>query len=73
MSECCDLMFLSALACQLGKCLSEEELELLAPNLVALGDLLAVLIAKRGICSEKKESCTPPPQEECMKQEPLED
>lgn len=51
MNNCCDLYFLSTLACRIGECLDDDELALLAANLMTLGDLLGVLIAKKAICA----------------------
>lgn len=43
MNHCADLYFLSAIACRLSECLTEEELELLSVNLRALGEMLEVI------------------------------
>lgn len=43
MKNCTDLYFLSTIACKLSECLSEEELELLAANLKALGEMLELM------------------------------
>lgn len=50
MNECTDLYVLSAIACELSKCLSEEELALLAIKLTTLGDLLGVVATKQAVC-----------------------
>lgn len=52
MSHCPDLYILSTLACQLSECLTEEELELLAANLKALGEMLDVVAARQAICKK---------------------
>ena len=43
MKNCSNLYFLSTIACQLSECLTEQELELLAANLKALGEMLEVI------------------------------
>lgn len=43
MKNCANLYFLSTIACELSKCLTEEEIELLAANLRALGEMLEVI------------------------------
>ena len=54
MNKCCNLYFLSTVACELSKCLSESELAVLSADLVVLGDMLANIIAKEALCNEKK-------------------
>lgn len=51
MKNCTNLLYLSTLACKLGECLSEEELTVLSADLVALGDLLANIIAHKVACN----------------------
>lgn len=46
MNNCSHLYLLSALACQLSECLDEAELEVLAADLVALGDMLESILAR---------------------------
>ena len=43
MNNCSNLLYLSAIACQLSECLSEEELAILSSDLVVLSDMLANL------------------------------
>lgn len=43
MKNCSSLYFLSTIACQLSECLTEKEIELLAANLKALGEMLEVI------------------------------
>lgn len=43
MNNCTNLYFLSTIACQLSECLTEEEIELLAAKLRALGEMLEVI------------------------------
>lgn len=50
MNECSDLFFLSTIACKLSECLSEDELAVLAADLVALGDLLESVLARKEVC-----------------------
>ena len=55
MNNCSDLYFLSTIACQLSECLSKNELELLAVNLRALGEMLEVMIVKNAICEKSEQ------------------
>ena len=52
MNHCSDLYVLSALACQLSEFLAEEELEFLAANLKALGEMLDVAAARQAVCKK---------------------
>ena len=52
MNPCSNLYFLSAIACQLSECLPEKELELLAVNLKALGEMLETILAQQAICEK---------------------
>ena len=54
MTNCSNLYFLSATACKLSQCLSEEELTALSVDLVLLGDMLANIVAKQTICTNKE-------------------
>lgn len=54
MNSCSNLYFLSTLACQLEQCLSEDDLALLAADLVVLSDMLANLAARRAACGSKE-------------------
>ena len=53
MNHCCNLYFLSTLACELSKCLSEAELTKLSADLVVLSDMLVNIIASEAVCKEK--------------------
>lgn len=53
MNSCPDLYFLSAIACQLSECLTEDELAILAASLTALGDMLEVLVTRREVCQKE--------------------
>ena len=53
MENCTDLFLLSAIACKIAECLTEEELALVAANFTALGDMLQVLIARRAMCKKE--------------------
>lgn len=46
MNSCSNLYFLSTIACKLSACLTEEEVEVLAADLVVLSDILANIIAR---------------------------
>lgn len=53
MNNCSDLYLLSSIACKLTECFTTEELELLAANLKALGELLDVAAARHTLCERK--------------------
>lgn len=53
MKHCSNLFYLSTIACQLGECLSEEELAVLSADLVVLSDLIANIIAHKNLCGDK--------------------
>ena len=47
MNNCSNLLYLSAIACQLSECLSAEALAILSSDLVVLSDMLANLIERK--------------------------
>lgn len=51
MKNCSTLYFLSTLACQLSDCMSDDEIAILAADLVVLSDMLANIAARNSICS----------------------
>ncbi|PJJ27850.1 DUF6774 domain-containing protein [Lacrimispora celerecrescens] len=51
MSYCCDVLFISALACQIADCLNDDELSLLAADTLLLSDSLNAIAVRRSICS----------------------
>lgn len=53
MKNCSNLFYLSAIACKLSECLSEEELTALSADLVALGDMLANILARQALLKEE--------------------
>lgn len=53
MNNCSNLYVLSALACKLFECLSEDELQILSADLSTLGDMLESLLARQAACSDK--------------------
>lgn len=55
MKGCTDLYLLSTIACELSKCLTEDELTMLGVNLTVLGDMLTVLATRREICEKMKQ------------------
>lgn len=61
MSNCSNLYFLSTIACQLSDCLSEDELAILAADLVVLSDMLANIAAHKVVCSKSFPACQSPP------------
>ena len=50
MKDCSNLYFLSTIACQLADCLPDDELAVLAADLVVLSDMLANMIARKAAC-----------------------
>lgn len=50
MNSCSNLYFLSTVACQLSECLSEEQLSVLAADLVVLSDMIANIVARNTLC-----------------------
>ena len=50
MKNCCNLYFLSTLACKMAECFTEEELLVLSADLIVLGDMLANIIARDALC-----------------------
>jgi len=49
MQNCSNLYFLSTLACQLANCLSDDEVAILAADLVVLSDMLANITARNAV------------------------
>lgn len=47
MESCTDLYLLASVACQLAECLDQNQLEILAADLVVLSDMLANLALKK--------------------------
>lgn len=45
MNSCSNLLYLSAIACQLSECMSEKEIAALSADLVVLSDMLANILA----------------------------
>ncbi len=52
MANCSDLYVLSTIACRLTECLSEREAEILAAELVALGEMLELSLAQKSACEK---------------------
>lgn len=52
MNNCAELYLLSTIACQISESLSKDELELLAADLKALGEMLEVISVRQAICKE---------------------
>lgn len=50
MDMCARLVSLSAIACELTECMSDQELALLSSDLVVLSDMLANLLAQKETC-----------------------
>lgn len=53
MKDCSNLYYLSTIACKLSECLSEEELAVLSADLVALGDMLANILARKTLLKDE--------------------
>lgn len=51
-NNCTNLYLLSTLACQLAECLDRNELEMLATDLVTLGDMIESLLAHQSACND---------------------
>ncbi|BCN32076.1 DUF6774 domain-containing protein [Anaeromicropila herbilytica] len=57
MNSCEYIAFITAIACTISNCCSEEEVELLADTFSQLGDSLATMLTHNQICSnQNKES-----------------
>lgn len=52
MNSCCLVATLTGIACTLSKCLSEEELEVLAASLSQLGDTISTILANESLIEE---------------------
>ena len=52
-NNCTSLYILSTIACQLSQCLSDDELAILAADLVVLSDMLANIAARQSIRDNK--------------------
>nr|DAT32070.1 MAG TPA: hypothetical protein [Caudoviricetes sp.] len=53
MQNCSNLYFLSTLACQLADCMSDDEIAILAADLVVLSDMLANIVARNAVCEKE--------------------
>jgi len=51
MNSCELVTFVSAAACSISKCVSREELEVLAAVFTQLGDSISTILAHRSLCS----------------------
>ena len=50
--NCSNLFTLSAIACQLAECMSENELNILSADLTTLADMLESIIARQTACND---------------------
>ena len=48
-----NLYSLSTLACQLADCMSDDEIAILAADLVVLSDMLANIAARNAVCEKE--------------------
>lgn len=55
MNSCCNLFYLSTIACKLSDCMSEQELAQLSADLVVLSDMLANINTRRTGCVQAEE------------------
>lgn len=55
LDECELVTFISAVACAMAKCYTDDELSMLSAIFTQLGDSLATILARRDICSNSKE------------------
>lgn len=53
MQNCSNLYLLSTIACQLADCLSEDDLAILAADLIVLSDMLANIAARNAVCEKQ--------------------
>ena len=53
MNDCVNLYYLSTLACKISDCLSEDELVILAADLVVLSDMLSNIATRQATCKDK--------------------
>ncbi len=60
MSDCCDILLITTVACQIASCLGDDELGLLAADLVLLSDALAALAVRRDLRDDDSDKCTSP-------------
>ena len=54
-SHCANLFYLSALACKISECLTDDELSVLAADLTVLADMLSSVSARQSVCDEARE------------------
>lgn len=53
-NSCSNLFYLSAIACKIADCLTEEELTILAIDLTTLGDMLATIATRQAVCAAEQ-------------------
>lgn len=53
MMSCCNLYYLSSIACMLGDCLKEAELEILSADLRTLGEMLESILGRQENCGRQ--------------------
>jgi hypothetical protein len=59
MSYCCDILFITTLACQIADCLDDNELSLLAADTLLLSDALSAIAVRRSIANSCTNNNTP--------------
>ncbi|SFR83731.1 DUF6774 domain-containing protein [Anaeromicropila populeti] len=55
MNSCELVTFITALACAISKCYTEEEVAILAAAITQLGDTLATILTQKEICESDAE------------------
>ncbi|WP_333652295.1 DUF6774 domain-containing protein [Lacrimispora sp.] len=61
MNDCCDILFIATAACQIASCLNDDELGLLAADMVLLSDALGAIAVRRSLKDEDSDKCDTPP------------
>lgn len=52
MSSCTDILLISSVACRIAECLDDNELALLAADLLLLSDALNAIAVRRAVCKD---------------------
>ena len=55
MNECNSAFSITAIACQLFKCMDADELSLLSADLMQLADTLVAMLARNNFCQNKND------------------
>ncbi|MFT4107776.1 MAG: hypothetical protein QM657_18650 [Lacrimispora sp.] len=60
MNDCCDILLIATVACQIASCLNDDELGLLAADMVLLSDALGAIAVRRSLRDEDSDNCDAP-------------